>query len=226
MPQEMQSYFRSAFVLKDSEPLAARLERIRKAIRNQIRPHLQRLLAFFFGVVVDALIFPAIAEVAFVGVEEYKPSLVDQAETFGGFPVVLVDLGKTFREIKFLVVDGMLKGDGDEFQLWKYFLQLDPDKFVETVVVVHMEEAAAGEIFPQICCFHVIEHHVAVARHVYIRIEEQFTASNFDDVLFGCEVQVQFLVRELDEIRERCLVGVPVAAAIVLQLGDADRVLC
>jgi hypothetical protein len=32
-----------------------------KTIRNQIRTHAQGLLSFFFWVIVDALIFPAIA---------------------------------------------------------------------------------------------------------------------------------------------------------------------
>ena len=42
-----------------------------KAVGENICPHSQGLLTFFLWVVVDALVFPAIAKIAFKRIENY-----------------------------------------------------------------------------------------------------------------------------------------------------------
>jgi hypothetical protein len=63
--------------IQDQESNIQHLKRMRKAVGENIRSHLQRLLTLFFWIVVDALILPAIAKVGFKRIKDHNPSLID-----------------------------------------------------------------------------------------------------------------------------------------------------
>ena len=62
-----------------------------KTERNQIGAHFQCLLAFGFRIAVNSLVFPTIAQIAFVGIEEYQSTFIKYSEALSWFAIVLVN---------------------------------------------------------------------------------------------------------------------------------------
>src|SRR5690606_22376333 len=104
----------------------------------------------------------------------------------------------------------------NEFEFREHFFQLQTDKFVEAVIVINVQKASADKVFAKIGGLLFGEHHVHVAGHVYVGIQEQVTAGHLDDILFRSEIHTQFPVAERDQIGKRRLVCVPVPSAVVL----------
>src|SRR6186713_3133174 len=61
-----------------------------------------------------------------------------------------------------------------------------------------------------------------MAGHIYIGVEEQVAATYFYYVFLGLEVGAQLLVAEFDQVGQGCFVGIPVAAAVVFELGNLE----
>ena len=75
-----------------------------------------------------------------------------------------------------------------EFQFRKDLLQFQADEFIQTVVVVHVEESSSDKIVAKVLCFFRGEHHVAVACHVDVRVGEQVAAAHVYSILFQGQV--------------------------------------
>jgi hypothetical protein len=72
----------------------------------------------FLGcIVVDVLVFPAIAEVGFEAVEANEATFVDKTVTFRRLLVMLMDLWQAVVEVELLVVDGVIKGQLHQLKL-------------------------------------------------------------------------------------------------------------
>ncbi len=89
-------------------------------ILDDVGAHLEGLLSDGFGVFVYVGVFPAVAQVAFVGVETDEAAFVKYSEALRGFVVVFVDFGEAVVELEFLVVDLVCEGQLDELSFWKY----------------------------------------------------------------------------------------------------------
>jgi hypothetical protein len=81
-----------------------------QGVGEDVGAHAQGGLVFFIGVVVYFLVFPAIAQVAFVGIKAHQAALVDQAVALRGLVVVFMDLGQALGKLILLLVDGVGKG--------------------------------------------------------------------------------------------------------------------
>ena len=71
--------------------------------------HLERFGSYFLRISMHGLIFPAIAQVGFIRIEQQKSSLMNNAKALRWFSIMLMDFGQAFRKRKCLVVDWMVK---------------------------------------------------------------------------------------------------------------------
>ena len=191
-------------------------------VGDQVRAHSEGLQACNFGVAVNLGIFPAVAQVAFIGVEANQPAFPDQAESLGTLIVVFMDLGEAGGEGERRKEKGKSGGELGEVEFGEYLFHFTADIRIDAVIVVDMEKSSCQQVFPQVCSLFIREDHIAVAGHVDEREGEDIAAAGFygDRIFFdGC---FQVFVAEPDQVGEGSGVGVPVAAAVVLQESDPD----
>ena len=50
-------------------------------------------------------VFPSVAQIALIGIENYETAFPDQAETLCWFAVVLMYLGQSIGKVKFLMIN-------------------------------------------------------------------------------------------------------------------------
>ena len=150
---------------------------------------------------------------------------MEEPEPLGRRVVVLVDFREPVGEGEVRVVDGVAEGDLHEVLLGEDLLHLPADVLVEAVVVVDVEEAAAGEIAAEAGRLGIGEDDVAVAVEVEVRVRVELVARELDDVLPRCDVQQRLLPHEPEQRRQRLLAAVPVAAPAVLHARNGKGVL-
>ena len=170
------------------------------------------------AVVVDILVFPAVAKVAFPGEETDEAAFVDESVALGWFVVVFVDLGKSVGKVVALVVDRVGEGQFDKVEFGEDFFHLGNDEFFESIVVVDMQKTSANEVVAQVLRLLRGEDHVAVACHVEEWIVENLAAAYIDLGVF--KVHLGVLVAESDEVGQGGWIGIPVAAATVFEKCD------
>lgn len=172
----------------------------------------------------DFRIFPAVAEIAFIGVETNQAAVGDQPKSLRWFVIMFMDFRQTSGEGIFLLVDGMREGQFHKIELGKYTLHLRTDELIHTIVVVNMKEPAANKIVSQVLCLLRGKHHVAVAGHVNEWVIKELRTASFHHGLFSMDVGAQVLIAETDQVGKRCFqVGVPVAPAAIFQQSDFKR---
>src|SRR4051812_26636966 len=100
----------------------------------------------FRGVFVDIIVFPAISKVAFKIVKTNKSTLVNEAEPLRRLTFMLVYFRRTFIEIIFLMIDGMVERQFDKIKFRKHFFHFSPDIVIQTEIIRNMQKAAAEQI--------------------------------------------------------------------------------
>lgn len=166
-------------------------------------------------------VFPAVAQVALIGVEAHDAAFVQERERLRRLVVVLVHLGQAAAAvIEDLVEDGMRERYRHELLLRKHLLHLASDEGIQAVVVVDMQEAAAGEVTAQVFGLGLAEDDVAVAGHMHERIVEDIGAADLNGGIVVPQLKRRLGVAETDEAGQRSGIGVPVAAATVFEQGD------
>jgi len=134
---------------------------------------------FLRRVAVYVEVFPAVAKIGIEAVKAYEAAFVNEPVAFGWPSVMLMYFREAVREIEFLVIDGVIKGQFYEVELRKYFFEGGAHIGVEAVVVVNMQEAAAFEVFAEVLRFGIAERPPAVAGHVYEGIIKDISAAYF-----------------------------------------------
>lgn len=128
----------------------------------------------------DGGVFPAIAEVAFVGEEADQSFFPDEAEPLRPLVVVFVDFWQPGGEGVGFAVDGMVSGQFDKVQLWEHLFHLAADERFQSVVVIDMQKTAGHQVFPKVGRLLFGKDHVPVTGHVDKRQREDIAASGFD----------------------------------------------
>jgi hypothetical protein len=72
----------------------------------------------------DRLVFPAVSQITFIGIEANEPSFVNETKALGRFTVVFVHFRQAVRKVVFLVINGMVKGQLNEVEFRKNLLHL------------------------------------------------------------------------------------------------------
>ncbi len=72
-----------------------------------LRPEAQCFLAFRLRIVMDLRIGPAIARVRLICIIDDQPSIMEQSEALRAFPVVLVCLRRTVREVELAMIQAV-----------------------------------------------------------------------------------------------------------------------
>src|SRR5687767_1248187 len=109
-----------------------------------------------------------------------------------------------------------------ERALGKYARDLAAEAGVEPVVVADMQKPAAREILTEALGFPVAQLDVPVAGNVEERIVPQPIIEQRDARLTPFDGQGRPLRDCLEQIRNARRVGVPVAAAVILQARDGE----
>ena len=135
--------------------------------------------AHVFRIAVHLVIFPAVAEVAFVVVKTDQPPLVKQAKPTRRQVVVLVDFGQPLGEVKLLVVDRMVERHLHPFHVGKDLGHRGAHVHVHAVIVADVKEPSRLQIRAQLLRFTVGKQHVAVTGHVHPRVVEQVRRPHF-----------------------------------------------
>ena len=102
-------------------------------------------------------------------------------------------------------------------------LDLAPERRIEPVVVVDVEEAAALQVLAQAHDLGVAEVDVAVPRDVNERVVPQLLVHQRDARFGLVHLERRPLPNRGEQVREARRIGVPVAAAVVLQPGNGER---
>lgn len=193
---------------------------MRKSIADDVGAHLEGLLAVFFWILVYVLVFPAVAEIAFYGVEDDDAAFMYDAVAFRWFAVVLVDLGESIVEVVVAVVDGVGEGDLDELGFGEYLRNDGTHVFVHAIVVIDMPEAAADEPLAHVLGFFGVHDDIAMPGGVDEGVVEDIWAGGFYIDFFGAEVHAEIDIAEVGEVFYRCGIGVPVAATSVFEESE------
>ena len=70
----------------------------------------------------DFRVFPAIAEVGFIGIKTNQAAFIDQPETLWRLAVVFVYFWQSVRELKFLMINRMIKRQFNQVEFGKSVL--------------------------------------------------------------------------------------------------------
>src|SRR5690625_2496914 len=81
---------------------------------EDICSHFESFQSYFWWIIVYCFIFSAIPQIRLVTIKADQPSLVDESKSLRGFPIMLVNFGKSVVECVFLVVNRMIKRKFDE----------------------------------------------------------------------------------------------------------------
>ena len=145
-------------------------------------------------------IFPAIAKVGFIAVKYHQPALINQTETLGRFPIVLVNFREPVGEFEFLVVNRVVEGQFHQFQFREHLFECRPNVGVETIIVIDMQESTALQIFSKVFGFLIGECPTAVTRHVDERVIEQLGAPYFYAALNEVKGSMELLIAECSQV--------------------------
>ena len=188
---------------------------------DNVCAHLQGLNVFFHRVVVDADVFPTIAKVALVAEEAYQSAIDEQPEALRRQIVVLMDFWKSVIELIYSVVNGVAERQFNELLVRENLFHLAAHKLLNSVVVVDVQKSARRQIMAQVHHVGIRKNNVAVACQMHKWVVEKVGAANIDSGRFRIDVCADILVAVLNQIWQRCGVGVPVAAAVVFEQGNA-----
>src|ERR1041384_5594039 len=111
-------------------------------VGEQVDSHPQRGLVLGGRIVMHRLVLPAITEIALIGVIDHQPAVHEDAESLRRLAVMLVNLGNACRKLVNEVIDRVVKRYLDEGTVGKQPLDLAAKRFIESVIVVGVEEAA------------------------------------------------------------------------------------
>ena len=170
----------------------------------------------------DLVILPPIAEVAFVVVETDQAPLHEQPKPARRQVVVFMDFGQAIREIKSLVVDGVVERHLHPFLVWEDLGHGGADKRIHAVVVANVQKATCVEVAAKLVRLARGKHDVSVARHVDPRVVEEVWRPHVDVGHVFRQVHPHFFVAVTHQVGHRRRVGIPVASATVLQHGQLD----
>lgn len=193
-----------------------------ESVADEIGAHLEGLESHLFGVFVNGLVLPAVAEVAFEGVEADEASFPEDAKALSGPILVLVDFGEAVFKIKSLVVNLVFEGQFDKLGFGEDLFHGGTDVGIHAVVVVDVEETAGDEVVAEVFGFEVGEDDVAVAGHVDEGVVEEVGATDFDGGVVGGEVGAEVGIAEAGQVGQGGGIGVPVAAAVVFEEGQLE----
>jgi len=145
---------------------------------------------------------PSVAQITFVGVEHHEAIvLIKQAETLRGLAFVLVHLGQSVREAERLVEYGMIERNLDQFLLREDLVHLPPERCVEAVIVVNMQESTIFQVVAHPERFAFREAHIPVTGQVQIRKRIQVVRTEFDHLFPGRHVDQRLLTHEGQQFR-------------------------
>ena len=113
----------------------------------------------------------------------------------------------------------MRKGNVHQLAIGKHALDLATKAFVQAVVVIRVQEAAAHQVLTQPQDLGVGELDVAVARHVDEWIVPEFVVHQRDASLRPFHGQRSALAYGGQEVGQARRIRVPVAATVVLETG-------
>jgi hypothetical protein len=129
---------------------------------------------------------------------------------------MLVDFGKPGWKVVHDMIDRVRERHIYQGTIRKDSRDFATETFVESVVVVDVEEAATGQEFPQTEYFGVRELDDSVAGDVKKRVVPKPVIPEADACFRRFDLQARSFVYCLQQIREAGWVRVPVPAAVIL----------
>ena len=172
---------------------------------------------------IDIGVFPPVPEIRLIGVVYDKPVSQKNAEPLRGQPVVLVDLGDPLWKGVHEVVNRVRQRHLNQRMVRKDARDLAAERLVHPVVVVGVQKAALLEVAPQGAELDVGEMHVPVAGHIDVRDVPQLRPGQRHHALAIGDRQRRPLAQRGQQVRQARGIGVPVAAAVVMQAADRER---
>ena len=176
------------------------------------------------GIAVDVGVFPAVAEVGLVCVEDQEALPAEEAQGLGPPAVVLVDLRQAAGQVEVAAEQVVVRGQLDELPRGEDLADLPAEGLVHAVVVVGVEEPARLEVAPEAGGFLRRPGDVAVPRHVEAGMGEELAVEDAHARLGGGRGQPRVAREESQQVGQGRRVAVPVAAAVVLEPGDGEQV--
>ena len=135
---------------------------------------------------------------------------------------MLVDFGQADgREVERLLENRVRSREFHEVCLRKDLFHFPPDEFVQSVIVVDVQETASAQIGSQVLDFSRAENYIPMPRKMYKRVIEQIRAANLHRGRRGIQTHSGLFVGKGDEVWQRCRVGVPVPATTVFEQPDS-----
>src|SRR5207248_5153269 len=120
------------------------------------------------------------------------------------------------------VIDRMRERNVDQRAVRKHTLDLATEALVESIVVVDVQEAAALQVLSQARDLSIAEANVAVPGDVDERIIPKLLVHECDTRFRFIDLKRRTLANRREQVRQAGRVGIPVAAAVVLQTRDGE----
>ena len=116
---------------------------------NDVRSEPKSFQSLFLGIVMHLGVGPPVAWICFVCIIENESAVAEQAEALRRLAIVFVCFGRPGGKLKLTVVQSEAKGQLDKVLVRKHFPDLPSKRLVQTVIVVHVQEAAVVKIRPE-----------------------------------------------------------------------------
>ena len=125
---------------------------------------------------VNPLVLPAVAKIALVGENAHDSAFINQGEKLRCFAIMLMGFGQAVGKRIRLLENIMGERQFHEIQLGKHLFHLWFDVLTDAIVVIDVKEATGQHVVAEVLGLSGIKDHVAVPRHVYVRIVEDVGA--------------------------------------------------
>ena len=165
-------------------------------------------------------VFPAVAQVTFVGIEADQSAFPEQSETLRPVVVMFVYFGEAVGKGKRKKEKGKSRGKLGEIEFGENLFHFSSDIGIDSIVIVDMEKSPGDQVVSQVLGFGIGEHDITMAGHVDEREGEDIPATGFHGSGIFPDVSLQVFITEADQVGQGGGIGVPVAAAAVLEKAD------
>src|SRR6266496_2010117 len=148
---------------------------------------------------------------------------MDNAEGARRTTIVLVDLGQSTRKLVKLVKNRVRERKLDQRIVGEQTLHLAPERRLDPKVVIHPQEAAGGEIAPQVRELGARELHVSMAAGEHEGVLEEARGAGLGHrLVIAGERDRGVLAHPPQQVDQGGAILVPVSAAAVLEAYDRE----
>jgi hypothetical protein len=143
-----------------------------------------------------------------------------KAESLGGFGVVFMCFWQAAREVEMRPKQTVAERQFNEILFRKNLLHFSPDRLVETIVIIYIEESAAEEVMPKALRLEIRENDVSMTGHEQERVRKKRFTGEIHNLITGIGIDLRMFAYKFQKIDLRRGIIIPVPASAVFEPGD------